>query len=118
MRRHIEFDRLHNFRDIGGYRTVDGRRVRWGRVGVSEEDIVADFALTGPATRRILESWRARNGGRAPIWPGYGQTPPGLMRTFLAELARRHGPVRGYAVTRLGVDEDLIGALRGHLLGA
>ncbi|GGT99924.1 MULTISPECIES: tyrosine-protein phosphatase [Streptomyces] len=29
MRRHIPFERLHNFRDLGGYRTADGGRVRW-----------------------------------------------------------------------------------------
>ncbi|WP_406171509.1 tyrosine-protein phosphatase [Streptomyces sp. NBC_00996] len=29
MNRHIEFDRLHNFRDLGGYRTAGGRTVAW-----------------------------------------------------------------------------------------
>lgn len=29
VRRHIPFDRLHNFRDMGGYRTADGGTVRW-----------------------------------------------------------------------------------------
>jgi protein-tyrosine phosphatase len=28
--RHIPFDGLHNFRDLGGYPTADGRRVRPG----------------------------------------------------------------------------------------
>ncbi|KOU17669.1 tyrosine-protein phosphatase [Streptomyces sp. WM6368] len=32
MKRHVEFERLHNFRDLGGYRAADGRTVRWGTV--------------------------------------------------------------------------------------
>lgn len=32
MKRHVEFERLHNFRDLGGYRSADGRTVRWGTV--------------------------------------------------------------------------------------
>ena len=31
-RRHIALEGGRNFRDIGGYETSDGRRVRWGRV--------------------------------------------------------------------------------------
>jgi protein-tyrosine phosphatase len=30
--RHVAFEACFNFRDIGGYETVDGRRVRWGSV--------------------------------------------------------------------------------------
>lgn len=30
--RHIAFERLHNFRDLGGYRGHEGRTVRWGRL--------------------------------------------------------------------------------------
>lgn len=32
MSRHISFERLHNFRDLGGYPTADGQVVRWGRL--------------------------------------------------------------------------------------
>jgi protein tyrosine/serine phosphatase len=30
--RHVAFEACFNFRDLGGYATVDGRRVRWGSV--------------------------------------------------------------------------------------
>lgn len=35
--RHIRFDGVRNFRDLGGYRTGDGRAVRWGAVYRSAE---------------------------------------------------------------------------------
>ena len=49
--------------------------------------------------------------------PVYGRAPAELMRTFLDELAAEHGSVHEYAVTRLGVDDELIAALRSNLLG-
>jgi protein-tyrosine phosphatase len=30
--RHVNFDRIVNFRDLGGYETADGQRVKWGQV--------------------------------------------------------------------------------------
>ncbi len=30
--REIEFERVLNFRDLGGYRAADGRTVRWRRL--------------------------------------------------------------------------------------
>ena len=32
MDRHIPFAAVHNFRDLGGYETADGRRMRWRRL--------------------------------------------------------------------------------------
>ncbi|MEV0495752.1 tyrosine-protein phosphatase [Streptomyces atratus] len=85
-------------------------------IGVGEDDIVADFALTGLATERLLADWRADHGNQDPNWPGYGRAPADIMRFFLADLAAAHGSVRGYAADRLGVDDELVAALRRNLL--
>jgi protein-tyrosine phosphatase len=55
-KRHVQFDRLHNFRDLGGYRAADGRAVRWGRLYRSDSlaklrgDDAARFAALGVRT--------------------------------------------------------------------
>ncbi|MEU4212385.1 tyrosine-protein phosphatase [Streptomyces sp. NPDC026206] len=240
MRRHIAFERLHNFRDLGGYRTADGRTVRWGRlfrsdslgklqgqdrdrflalgirtvidlrypweiersgrvphhqglayhnlstehrpydqagldpdveparfladkysevahdgvkelrraleiiaedtaplvfhchsgkdrtgllamlvlalIGVHQDDIVADFTLTGLATERLVAEWHADHPDLTLKWPAYGRAPAGIMRLFLADVITRYGSVHGYAAERLGVDDDLVAALRRQLL--
>ncbi|MCQ4043279.1 tyrosine-protein phosphatase [Streptantibioticus rubrisoli] len=240
MRRHIAFECLHNFRDLGGYQTVDGRTVRWGRlfrsdslgklqgqdwdrflaldvrtvidlrypweirrsgrvppyeglvyhnlsiehrpydqaglapevepapfladkytevahdgvkelrraleivaddtlplvfhchsgkdrtgllamlilalIGVREDDIVADFALTELATERLVAEWHASYPDLTLRWPGYGRAPAEIMRLFLARLNSRYGSVQGYAYERLGVDNELVAALRSQLL--
>ncbi len=59
--------------------------------GVGEEDIVADFGLTGLATERLIADWRAFYPGRELLWPHYGTAPPELMRVFLAELTATFG---------------------------
>ncbi|WP_327087532.1 tyrosine-protein phosphatase [Nonomuraea sp. NBC_01738] len=240
--RHVGFDRLHNFRDLGGYRGDDGREVRWGRVyradslgklagadweryrglgigtvidlrypweieargrvpeydgltylnlsiehrpydqaeidpeldpwryladryaevaadgvvelrraleaiadgdepvvfhctsgkdrtglvaallltllGVGEDDVAADFALTELATERLLGDWLALHPGRAMRWPGYGRAPERVIRLVLAELADEHGSVERYVTDRLQVSKETIGELRAKLLRA
>jgi len=83
-------------------------------VGVGEDDIVADFALTELATDRLVADWRARYEGW--LWPGYGRAPAELMRRVLAELAAEHGSVRSYVADRLGVSDASVTALRTRLL--
>ncbi|MFF5444942.1 tyrosine-protein phosphatase [Streptomyces sp. NPDC012888] len=85
-------------------------------LGVDEDTIAADFALTELATERLVADWRAANPGRELRWPAYGRAPEEVIRLFLADLATTYGSVRGYARTRLGVDEDLVGRLRKRLL--
>lgn len=47
----VRFDGSFNFRDLGGYPTVDGQRVRWGRLYRSD----ALDRLSGPARDRLRE---------------------------------------------------------------
>ncbi|GAB2693613.1 tyrosine-protein phosphatase [Kitasatospora kifunensis] len=237
--RHIEFERLHNFRDLGGYRTTDGRSLQWGRLyrsdslaklegadwdrflalgvrtvidlrypweiaargrvpdgdgltylnlsvehrpydqaeidpeldpwrfladryaevaldgaaelrqaleviaadsaplvfhcasgkdrtgllaalvlallGVPEEEILADFALTELATDRLRADWQATHPEQTLRWPGYGRAPAEVMRLFLADLRADYGSVHDYAIQHLGVDDELIEGLRTRL---
>lgn len=85
-------------------------------LGVPEEVIVEDFALTELATGRLLADWRADHPGQEPAWPGYGRAPAEVMRLFLAALTREHGSVRDYAADLLGADDTLVAALRENLL--
>jgi protein-tyrosine phosphatase len=88
-------------------------------VGVGEDDIVADYALTGRATDRFVSDWKRRRAHlpeMPPLWPGYGQAPAEAMRLFLTELAAEHGSVDAYARKRLGVDDALRGALQAQLV--
>jgi protein-tyrosine phosphatase len=85
-------------------------------LGVDEDDIAADFALTELATDRLISDWEAANPTRTLKWPGYGRAPEEIMRLFLADLAATYGSVHEYAVKQLGVDEALISRLRARLL--
>lgn len=85
-------------------------------LGVAEDDIVADFALTELATGRLVADWHATHPGRTLRWPGYGRAPAEVMRLFLSDLAAGYGSVHGYATRHLGVDEALIARLRTRLL--
>ncbi|MFI6166555.1 tyrosine-protein phosphatase [Nocardia sp. NPDC051052] len=85
-------------------------------LGVSEERIIEDFTLTELATGRLVADWRAAYPGKELKWPGYGRAPAAVMRLFLDALTAEHGSVHGYTTDLLGVDADLIAALRRNLL--
>jgi protein-tyrosine phosphatase len=78
---------------------------------VSDDDIVADFALTGLATQRLIADWHAFYPGRELLWPHYGTAPPELMSVFLAELAETFGSVREYVTGYLGLPDAVIADL-------
>ncbi|MGV9556324.1 tyrosine-protein phosphatase [Streptomyces sp. NPDC003522] len=81
MDRHLPFEALHNFRDLGGHRTPDGRhRVRPGRLyradslgkltpGTPDWDL---FLYLGIATVVDLRHpWEAERAGRVPAHPSF-----------------------------------------------
>ncbi|MFJ9413635.1 tyrosine-protein phosphatase [Streptomyces sp. NPDC101227] len=85
-------------------------------LGVSEDKIAEDFALTELATERLIADWRAAHPGRPLRWPGYGRAPAEIIRLFMAGLTARHGSLRRYAADHLGADDELIAQLRNRLL--
>ncbi|MEV4575197.1 tyrosine-protein phosphatase [Nonomuraea jabiensis] len=84
-------------------------------VGVGEDDIVADYALTGLATEQFISSWRTRH-PEARMWAGFGRAPAEAMRLFLGDLAARHGSIETYVTQVLNISPATISDLRGHLL--
>jgi protein-tyrosine phosphatase len=87
-----------------------------GLLGVGDDDIAADFALTELATDRLIADWRAANPGRELRWPGYGRAPEDVIRLFLADLAGTYGSLHSYATEHVGLDEKVITRLRERLL--
>jgi len=79
-----------------------------GLLGVDDETIVADYALTDAAERAL----RADQ-GKAPSPLPFA--PPDAMRAFLTGLRARHGSVEAY-VKSFGVTDEHVAAMRAHLL--
>jgi protein-tyrosine phosphatase len=73
LERHIALERALNFRDVGGYRTADGGRVRWRRLfragGLSElsETDLAILRELGIVTVVDLRSTAEWESGRFPV---------------------------------------------------
>ena len=80
MDRHIPFDGLHNFRDLGGYATADGRRVRPGLL--YRADSLGKLTENTPDWTRFLSlgigtvvdlrhPWEVEARGRVPSHPSF-----------------------------------------------
>ncbi|HTF12325.1 MAG TPA: tyrosine-protein phosphatase [Asanoa sp.] len=89
--RHIAFDRLHNFRDVGGTAPTS----RPPSPDVDPVRFLAD------RNAEVLVD---------------GVAPAEAMRLTLKELAATHGSAHDYARDRLGADDALLAALRAGLL--
>lgn len=84
-------------------------------LGVSDDDIAEDYALTTPAIEPMTRDLRARHpdlvDGKAHMF----DSPPEAMRIFLTDLRTRHSSVRRYALD-IGVTEAQLAAMRENLL--
>lgn len=85
-------------------------------LGVSEQDIVEDFALTGLATKTFVDERRARYPEKDYLWAGYGQAPAALMRLFLDGLKAEYGSVEAYLTGTVGLTQEHFTAMRKRLL--
>ncbi|WP_318207829.1 MULTISPECIES: tyrosine-protein phosphatase [unclassified Streptomyces] len=85
-------------------------------LGVPDEEILADFALTELATERLIADWRASHPGRELRWPGYGRAPADIIRLFLADLRARYGSVDAYVTGHVGLAPTAVTALRARLV--
>lgn len=85
-------------------------------LGVDEEQILADFALTELATARLTADWHAANPGRTMRWPAYGRAPAEVLRLTLADLAARYGSVAAYLTEQVGITPGTTARLRARLL--
>ncbi|GIM95849.1 tyrosine-protein phosphatase [Paractinoplanes toevensis] len=84
-------------------------------LGVSDEDIAADYALTTSSMKRLtdylLENHPSAVLGNEHMF----DSPPDAMLMFLSDLRALHGSVENY-VREIGLLGSEISAMRGHLL--
>ncbi len=89
-----------------------------GLLGVPEETIVADYALSGPAMVRFIDHLQAKYPDAAErltrIAPAMIAADPEAMRGFLAGVRTAHGSIEGY-LDDLGMSAA-IPHLRANLL--
>jgi protein-tyrosine phosphatase len=127
--RHVAFDRLHNFRDFGGYPAAGGRRVRRGRLYRSDSlgklggPDTARFAAIGVRTVIDLRyPSEAERGGRVPASAGlayhncsiehrpYDQAQMAATVDPVRFLADRYAEVAQDGVAEIGRALDIIAA--------
>jgi protein-tyrosine phosphatase len=85
-------------------------------LGVSDEDIAADYALSAPASARFSQWLRLNLPDKADTIPeAYLAAPAEAMHAFLDELRGRYGSVEAY-LTGAGVTPAQLDALRDNLL--
>jgi protein-tyrosine phosphatase len=88
-------------------------------LGVDDDDIVEDYALTDPVARAILDRASRELPAYEDLWgtlpPEARGAPARVMRSMLAAIEREHGSVPNF-VASLGVGPETVEAVREHLL--
>jgi protein-tyrosine phosphatase len=84
-------------------------------LGVADDDIAADYALSTEASERF-SAWVAATMPEAEEPPlPFLSSPAGAMSLFLTELRQGYGSVEGY-LRHAGLADAQLAALRDHLL--
>lgn len=83
-------------------------------VGVDQDVIVEDYALTALATDQFIADWQTKHPDSA-MWPGFGAAPSEALTLFLKEMADRHGSLAGYCTTTLGIGSETVEHLKHSL---
>lgn len=84
-------------------------------LGVSDEDIATDYALSTEASERFTAFVRSRKIRVKEIPRPYFSSPAEAMLLFLKELRERHGSPEGYLLAG-GIRPEQLTSLRTHLL--
>ena len=84
-------------------------------LGVADEDIAADYALTEVAMAALTEFLRERNPASIEGNEHMFDSPREAMMLLLADLRDEYGSVEKYA-RQIGMTGEQIAAMRGHLL--
>ncbi|MGK5738796.1 tyrosine-protein phosphatase [Micromonospora sp. URMC 103] len=84
-------------------------------LGVSDDDIAADYALSSAASERFHAWLAASTAETEEPPPPFLASPAETMRLFLAELREGYGSAEGY-LRHAGVTDAQLAALRDHLL--
>ena len=100
--RHVELDGQSNFRDVGGYVTTDGRRVKWGQVyrsgelhDLSDADVQKLDALGIKAVANFLTEREIESRGRDRLPEGTREIPLPMETGNLGEMAGLIEEARG-----------------------
>jgi protein tyrosine/serine phosphatase len=84
-------------------------------LGVSDEDVATDYALSTEASARFTEFLLTRKVRIDNVPRPYFSSPAEAMLIFLKELRERHGSAEGYLLAA-GLKPEQLESLRVHLL--